>query len=123
VYFVYVNIYLFSVYVCICRQFFCIKIVFYWIELQVMQLFLQMGVEGWHWSCWTLIHWSGTIKIARRKRRLCAEIFISDSHYIFQVGALEIFLMTILNNGACMQTSLVVQEGLCKRLSFRCRVS
>lgn len=73
-YFVYVNIYLFCVYVCLCRQFFCIKLVFYSIELQVMQLFLQMGVKGWHWSCWTLIHWSGTVKIARRKRRLCAEI-------------------------------------------------
>lgn len=38
--------------------------------------------------------------------------FISNYHYLFQVGGLEIFLMMIQNNGACMQTSLAVQEGL-----------
>ena len=49
--------------------------------------------------------------------------FISDSHCLFQVGGLEIFLMMIQSNGACMQTSLAVQEGLCNKLSFRCRIN
>lgn len=43
----------------------------------------------------------------------CVTIAIAD---LFQVAGLEIYLMMILNSGACMQISLAVQEGHCNML-------
>lgn len=99
----------------------CVRGLFYWIKLQFKWWSLQMGVKGWHWSCWTLIHWSEIVNIVRRLRRFLCWI-LSVTLTIFQVGSLEICLMMIQNNGACTLTSLVVQEGLYNKFSFRYRL-
>lgn len=69
----------------------------------------QMGLQGWHWSSWTLIHWSEIIK--RSKIWKVILNFFSECCHPFQVDGLVIFLTMIRNNGECMLTSLAVREG------------
>lgn len=69
-----------------------------------------MGLKGWHWSCWTLIHWYGNHEVSWRKQKM--KLLFSWLLLLFQVGDLEAFLMMIPSNGECMRTSLAVLEGL-----------
>ena len=75
-----------------------------------------MGLKGWHWSCWTLIHWYGNHEVSWRKQKM--KLLFSWLLLLFQVGDLEAFLMMIPSNGECMRTSLAVLEGLCSMPCF-----
>lgn len=82
-----------------------------------MRLFLQMGIKGWHWSCWTLTHWSGYCKESCGELKFFVLNIFSDCSSLFQVDDLGIFLMMIQNSGVYMQTLLAVLEGLCTKLA------